>query len=141
MPTEKNAAFLPMQYRFKLDRQRVKAGGRTIHFEIRKLINSIWNKDEMREEWKELIILRIYKKDNKTDYINYRGISVLPTTYNILSNLLLSRLTPYAEEIIGHCHCGFQSNRSTTDHLIIYSAFVKYLRKNMNTMKQCISCL
>ena len=27
MPTEKNAAFLPMQYGFKLDRQRVKLGG------------------------------------------------------------------------------------------------------------------
>jgi len=33
-----------------------------------------------------------------------------------LSNILLSRLTPYAEEIIGD-QCGFQHNRSTTDHI------------------------
>jgi hypothetical protein len=30
--------------------------------------------------------------------INYRGISLLPTTYKMLFNILLSRLTPYAEE-------------------------------------------
>ena len=41
----------------------------------------------------------------------------MPTTYKILSNILLSRLTPYAEEIIGDHQCGFRRNRSTTDHL------------------------
>jgi hypothetical protein len=34
------------------------------------------------------------------DRSNYRGISLLPTTYKILSNILPSRLIPYAEEII-----------------------------------------
>jgi len=38
----------------------------------------------------------------------------LPTTYKILSNILLSRLTPYAEEIIGDHQCGFRRSRSTT---------------------------
>jgi hypothetical protein len=34
-------------------------------------------------------------------FSNYRGISLLSTRYKTLSNILLSRLTPYAEEIIG----------------------------------------
>jgi hypothetical protein len=41
----------------------------------------------------------------------------LSTTYKILSNILLSRLTPYAEEIIGEHQCGFRHNRMTTDHI------------------------
>jgi len=41
----------------------------------------------------------------------------LPTTYKILSNILLSRLIPYAEEVIGDHQCGFRRNRSTTDHI------------------------
>ena len=57
----------------------------------------------------------ISKKDNKTDCSNYRGISLLSTTYKILSNILLSRLAPYAEEITGYHEYGFQCNRSTTD--------------------------
>jgi len=59
----------------------------------------------------------IYKKGDKTNCTNYRGISLLPTTYKILSNILLSRLIPYAEEVIGDHQCGFRRNRSTTDHI------------------------
>jgi hypothetical protein len=36
----------------------------------------------------------------------------------ILSNILLSRLTPYAEEIIGEHQGGFRRNRSTADHIL-----------------------
>jgi len=45
------------------------------------------------------------------DCSNYRGISLLPTTFKILSNILLSRLTPHAEEIIEDHQCGFRRNR------------------------------
>ena len=82
-------------------------GGRTIRYQIHKLIVSIWNKEELPEEWKESIIVPIHKKGDKTDCNKYRGISHLPTTYKILSNILLSRLTPYAEEISGDHQCGF----------------------------------
>jgi hypothetical protein len=95
----------------------IKAGGGTICCGIHELIISIWNKEELQEEWRESFILLIYKKGNKTDCNYYRGISLLPTTYKILSNNLLSRLIPYAEELIGDHQSGFQCNRSTTDHL------------------------
>jgi len=39
-----------------------KAGGKTICCEIHKLIISIWNKEDLLEEWKESIIIPIYKK-------------------------------------------------------------------------------
>ena len=82
----------------------IKAGGSIIRREIYKLIISIWKKERMPEEWKESIIVPIYKKGDKTDCNNYRGISLLPTTYKISSNILLSRLSPYTEEIIGDHH-------------------------------------
>ena len=56
-----------------------KAGSRTIRSEIHKLINAIWKREECS---------------------NYTGTSLLSTTYKILSNILLSWLTPYGEEII-----------------------------------------
>ena len=85
----------------------IKAGGRTIHCEIHKLIISIWNKEELPDERKESIIVPIHKKGDKTDCNNYRGISLLSTMYKVLSNILLSRLIPYAEEVIGDHQCGF----------------------------------
>ena len=69
----------------------IKAGGRTIYLENHKLIISIWKKEKLPEEWKESIIVPINRKGDKTDYNNYRGISILPTIYKILSNILLSR--------------------------------------------------
>jgi len=72
-----------------------KAGGRTICLEIHKLITSILKKEKLPEEWKESIIIPVHKKGDKTDCSNYRGISLLPTTYKIVSNILLSRLIPY----------------------------------------------
>ena len=85
----------------------IKAGGGTICLEIHKLITSVWKKEEFPEEWKESFIIPIHKKGDKTDCNNYRGISLLPTTYKILSYILLSRLVPYAKEIIGDHQCGF----------------------------------
>ena len=61
----------------------IKAGGKTIWSEINKHINNMWNKDELPEEWKESIILPVYKKDDKIDCSTYRGITVLPDTYKI----------------------------------------------------------
>jgi hypothetical protein len=39
-----------------------KAGGKTIRCEIYKLIIAIWNKEELCKEWKESIIVPIYKR-------------------------------------------------------------------------------
>ena len=64
-----------------------------------------------------VVVFKSPKKGDKTACNNYRGISLLPTTYKSLSSILLSRLIPYAEEIIGDHQCGFRRNRSATDHI------------------------
>jgi hypothetical protein len=51
--------------------------GRTNRSEIHKRINSLWNKEELPDEWKESITVPIYKKGDKTDCSNYIGISLL----------------------------------------------------------------
>jgi hypothetical protein len=84
----------------------IQAGGETLQSEIHKLINSAWNKEELLDNWMESVV-PIYKKGNKTDCSNYHGISLLPTSYKILANILLSRLSPYVVEIIGDHQCGF----------------------------------
>jgi hypothetical protein len=65
----------------------IKAGGETLYSGIHRLICCIWNKEELPQQWKESIIVPIYKKGGKTDCNNYRGISLLSTAYKILSNI------------------------------------------------------
>jgi hypothetical protein len=43
----------------------IKSWSRTIRSEIRQLVNSIWNKEQLPEEWKESIIGPIYWKGDK----------------------------------------------------------------------------
>jgi hypothetical protein len=62
----------------------IKARGRTIRSEIHKLTNYIWNKEELSGEWKESIIVPIYKKSNRKHCSNFRGKSPLSTTYKIV---------------------------------------------------------
>jgi len=47
----------------------IKAGGRTIDYDVHKLMISIWNKEELP---KESIIVTIGKKDDKTECSNLR---------------------------------------------------------------------
>jgi hypothetical protein len=96
----------------------IKAGGETLCSEIHKLICSIWNKKELPQLWKESIIVPIHKMGDKTtDCNNYCGISLLLTAYKILSNILLTRLTPYVNDVIGNHQCGFHCNESNTDQI------------------------
>jgi len=44
-------------------------------------------------------------------------MTVLPTTYKILSNILVSRSSPQVDEIFGEYRCGFRRNRSNTDQI------------------------
>ena len=72
-------------------------------------------------------------------HISFYAILFLSTTY-ILSTILLSRLTPYSEEILWNISADFNTTRQlTTDHIFCICHHITYLRKNGNTMKWCIS--
>jgi hypothetical protein len=64
----------------------VQAGGEILQSYIHKLINCVGNKEEVTNQWKKSIIVPIYEKGDKTDRGNYRGISLLLTSYKILSH-------------------------------------------------------
>jgi hypothetical protein len=62
----------------------IQEGSETLLSAIYKLINSIWNKEELPDQSKQSIIVSVHKKDDKTDYNNYRGI----TAINFLQNVI-----------------------------------------------------
>jgi hypothetical protein len=98
----------------KIPAELIQVGGEILMSAIHNLINSIWNMEELPDQWKESIITSIHKKGDKTDCNNHRRISMLSTLYQILSNIFLSRLSPYTDEIIRDHQCWIRRNRSTT---------------------------
>jgi hypothetical protein len=49
----------------------IQAGGETLRSGIHKLSNSIWNKEELPDQWKGSISVPVYTKDHKTESSNY----------------------------------------------------------------------
>jgi hypothetical protein len=98
----------------------IQVGGETLWPDIHKLIYSSWYKEELSDQWGKSITVPIYKKGNRIDCGIYSGISLLPTSYKILYNLLLSRVSPYIDENIVDHQCGFQWNSSTSDEVSFF---------------------
>jgi hypothetical protein len=43
----------------------IQAGGETLHSEIHELINSIWSKEKLPDQWKKSSIVPVHKKGDK----------------------------------------------------------------------------
>jgi len=113
----------------------IKAVSRKTRHEIHKVIISIWNKEELPEEWKKSII---YKKGDKTDCSNYRDIYFCELRTKFYTTSCCQGYLHMQRKLLGIICVDLEA---TGQLLIIYCAFVRYLRRNGNTTKQCISSL
>jgi len=66
---------------------------------------------------RNILLYQFIKKRDKIIRNNYRGVSLLPTTNTVLTNILPFRLTPNADGITGDHVCEFQRNRSNTEYV------------------------
>ena len=66
----------------------IKYGGRKLWNRIHQLIQTVRKTEHMPQEWNTAIICSIYKKGDKLECRNYRGISLLNVTYKLFTNLL-----------------------------------------------------
>lgn len=62
---------------------------------------------EMQEEWKNSIVIPIYKKGYKQSVENYGGINLLNTCYKLHSKILNDKLKAQRDKFLLECHNGF----------------------------------
>ena len=93
-----------------------KHGGDNLSNRLHQLITKAWEEGSVPQAWKDASIVTIYKKGDRTDCGNYRGISLLSIAGKIFARILLNRLSIHiTPEVVPETQCGFRSNRSTAD--------------------------
>lgn len=94
----------------------IKYGGDTLLAELQILFNKIISDKTVPSEWRESILIPIFKKGEKTDPKNYRGISLMSSVLKLFTKIL-------AEEVMSTGICeeqqGFRNNRSAVDAIFI----------------------
>lgn len=102
--------------------------------EIHCLINCIWNMKKVPWNWKEshMVFCRFIKWVIKLSVLIIKSISLFSSSYQILSNILLSRLTSYVDGIIGIVSVDFDTIHQLQ---IRYFAFIRYWRTNLSTVR------
>ena len=95
----------------------LKAGGDVLAEHLHTVLQKIWTEEQLPPEWNISVICPILKKGDVKVCSNYRGISILNTSYKILSIILCERLKPYISNIIGPYQCGFRPGKSTVDQM------------------------
>ena len=70
-----------------------------------------WDVGYVPQAWKGASIVTIYKKGDRTNCGNCRGISLLSIAGKIIARILFDR----RPEVIPETQCGFRDNRSNVD--------------------------
>ena len=90
--------------------------GKGLHI-IYQLCQRIWNEEVFPTEWKKAVIVPVYKKKDKLDCNNYRGISLLCHSSKIVTAIIMERIRKRTEEILSEEQAGFRPSRSTIDQI------------------------
>ena len=84
---------------------------------MKALADQIWKEEAVPRDWKNQITIPVFKKGQKSDCNNYRGIAILCVTNKIISRTILNRLIPVLDSQLNESQCGFRSNRGCSDQL------------------------
>ena len=71
-------------------------------------------------QWKQANVCPVFKKDNKSDKTNYRPISLLSSSSNILEKIVYKRLYEYLMDnyLLIEQNSGFKRKDSTVNQLL-----------------------
>jgi hypothetical protein len=78
----------------------LKNGGPNMVDELFAVIQQAWTSETLLRSWTEGILCPVYKKGDKLDCKNYRGICLLNVSYKVFANILCDHLLPHANAVV-----------------------------------------
>ena len=92
-----------------------------------KLLNKIFSEHIYPSSWTVNFLKPIFKKGEKDDTDNYRGLAIGSAFAKLFSQILLKRLTSYIEEknLLSPNQGGFIKGKSTSDHIFLLQTVIE----------------
>ena len=99
----------------------LKYGGEAVLGCLHSLCIGIWRYGCVPQQWKDCMIVNIYKKKgDAANCNNSRGISLLSTAGKVLARVLLMRVIKHiAEKVLPETQCCFRKERRTADMISV----------------------
>jgi hypothetical protein len=105
-----------------------KYAGKEFHKSFLIFLNNMYTLKKISSEWRHSIVIPIYKKADKTNPKNYRGISLLNTCHKIYIRWLNEKLSPFTEPFILEGRSGFRKGQTCIDNVFTLTLLMKKKR-------------
>jgi sorting nexin-29 len=112
----------------------LKFAGPTMLLWLHMLFSLVWTTELIPQEWKEGIILPLWKrKGSRSDCSNYRGITLLSVPGKLFAMTLIDRSTQFIRKCRRIQQAGFMPNRSTTEQIFTVRQVIEKAREFQRT--------
>ena len=94
---------------------------------LHQLFKVVWHEETVPKQWREGLIVNLFKKGDKEDPGNYRGITLLSVVGKVFCKVINNRLVQYLD-CGGKLHegqTGFRVGRSCMDNAYVLNEVVQ----------------
>ena len=109
----------------------------TLKQSMLKVMINCWENEEVPEEWTTFHMTVLFKKGNRDDVANYRGISMAETLSKLYTSILKRRLEQYYEELAPEYCNGFRMGRGRNDSIFTIKEILRK-RKAKGLESYCV---
>ena len=95
----------------------LKYGGSEVRNKLLKIMNMIFENGGVPNDFRKTLTKSLYKKGDKSECCNYRGISLVSVGSKLLSNIRLLRLRDAVDKVLREEQCGFTKGRGCVDQI------------------------
>lgn len=106
----------------------IKYGGDALFLHLRCLFSRLWTEEVLPLAWSQSIIVPIFKKGQRTDCSNHRGISLISTVSKLFTIILLRRLSQTRELTAREEQAGFRPGRGCVDQIFTLRLILEHRR-------------
>lgn len=93
----------------------LKVGGPSLVVWLHEIIKGVWDTCQAPKEWKQALIVPVFKSGSAALLDDYRGISLLSIPGKVFRMIIGGRLKSWADEQLLDAQCGFRPTRGCAD--------------------------